>query len=366
MCKGRLIIGCFLDMENFLDSRLAECIRTIKDRIEMRQNGTITDAEGVIDLIEGDESFAQLIIAVELDEFGLNEDMERFIRELRYMEDEKPLEGVVCGIIVDGKGELYTKDAGRQLAFAISRAGGILPGKPFVEATGNLRNFDIIAQNMNARSNLEAYKRSCDDLITRVRDFEVSDYLIKMPRILAIHASSRKTSNSLALWSMVRENLEGKAEIEEIQIRNGEIWDCRGCKFEQCLHHGEKGTCFYGGHMVEKVYPAVLKCDIIVFICPNYNDSISADIMAVINRLTALFRTNDFSKKRMYAIVVSGYSGGDLVAKQIMGAINLNKNFMLPGDFALLATANTPGSINEIPDIEEKAAAFAKRILLEY
>ena len=104
----------------------------------------------------------------------------------------------------------------------------------------------------------------------------------------------------------------------------------------------------------------------IVFICPNYNDSVSADIMAVINRLTALFRTNDFSKKRMYAIVVSGYSGGDLVAKQIMGAINLNKNFMLPGDFALLATANTPGSINEIPDIEEKAAAFAKRILLEY
>lgn len=365
MCKGRLIIGCFLNMENFLESRLAGCIRQIKDRVEMRQNGTITDAEGVMELLEGDEPFSQLIIAAELDEYGLNEDVDRFIRELRLLEDEKPLEGVVCGIIVDGRGELYTKDVGRGLAFAMSRAGGILPGKPFVEATGNLRNFDIIAKNLNAASNLEAYRRCCSDLISKVRDFDLDSYRIKMPRILAVHASSRKTSNSLELWSKVRENLEGRAEIEEIQIRNGEIWDCRGCKFEQCLHHGEKGTCFYGGHMVEKVYPAVLRCDIIVFICPNYNDSVSADIMAVINRLTALFRTNDFSRKRMYAIVVSGYSGGDLVAKQLMSAINLNKNFMLPGDFALFATANTPGSINEIPDIDEKAYAFAKRILLE-
>ena len=365
MCKGRLIVACFLEPENIMDSRLAGCIREMKDRIEMRQNGTIMDADGVIDMIEGDEPFSQLIVAVELDEFGINEDVDRFIRTLRWLEDEKPLDGVVCGIIVDSKGELYTKDEGRRIAFALSRAGGILPGKPFVEATGNLRNFDIMAQNLKVRSNLEAYKRCCSDLIMKVRDFNVEDYRINMPRILAVHASSRKTSNSLELWSKVRSNLEGKAEIEEIQIRNGEIWDCRGCRFEQCLHHGEKGTCFYGGHMVEKVYPAVLKCDVIVFICPNYNDSVSADIMAVINRLTALFRTNDFSRKRVYAIVVSGYSGGDLVAKQILGAINLNKNFMLPGGFALLATANTPGSINEVPDIDEKAYAFAKRILLE-
>ena len=364
MCKGRLIVACFLDVENITESRLADNIRSVKDRVEMRQGGTITDAEGVMELIEDGEPFAQLVVSVELDKFGINEEMERFIRCLRRLEDEKPLEGVTCGIIVDGKGELYTKDAGRQLAFAMSRAGGVLPGKPFVEATGNLRNFDIIAQT-SGLSHREAYRKACSDLINKVRDFELENYRIFMPTILAIHASNRKTSNSLALWSMVKENLEGRAEIEEVQMRNGEIWDCRGCKFEQCLHHGEKGTCFYGGRMVEKVYPAVLKCDAIVFICPNYNDSVSADIMAAINRLTALFRTNDFSKKRMYAIVVSGYSGGDLVAKQILGAINLNKNFMLPGDFALLATANTPGSINEVPDILEKAEAFAKRILME-
>ena len=158
-------------------------------------------------------------------------------------------------------------------------------------------------------------------------------------------------------------HLEGSAEIEEISIRNGQVWDCRGCKYETCLHFGENSSCFYGGVMVEKVYPAIIKCDVLVLICPNYNDAVSANIMAFINRLTAVFRTNDFSRKRVYALVVSGYSGGDIVAQQIIGAINMNKNFILPAGFVLMATANDPGSILEIEEIDEQAEAFAERIL---
>ena len=58
--------------------------------------------------------------------------------------------------------------------------------------------------------------------------------------------------------------------------------------------------------MVEKVYPAIIKSDVLVLICPNYNDSVSANIMAFINRLTALFCFFYFSSKRIYAIVVCG------------------------------------------------------------
>ena len=42
----------------------------------------------------------------------------------------------------------------------------------------------------------------------------------------------------------------------------------------------------------------------------------------------------------------------------------MNKNFILPAKFALMATANNPGSILEIDDIDEQAAEFAQRILL--
>ena len=115
--------------------------------------------------------------------------------------------------------------------------------------------------------------------------------------------------------------------------------------------------------MVEKVYPAILKSNILVLICPNYNDAVSANIMAFINRLTALFRTHDFSRKRVYAIVVSGYSGGDIVARQIISAVNMNKNFILPAGFVLTETAKNPGDIFKIPGIEKRAEEFSKRII---
>jgi len=78
--------------------------------------------------------------------------------------------------------------------------------------------------------------------------------------------------------------------------------------------------------------------------------------------LTSVFRTNDFSKKKVFALVISGYSGGDIVAEQVIGAMNFNKNFILPGNFALVETANDPGTILEVEDLESKVEAFAKRI----
>ena len=54
------------------------------------------------------------------------------------------------------------------------------------------------------------------------------------------------------------------------------------------------GKCFYGGAMVENIYPAVKWADAILLLCPNYNDALSANMTAFINRLTALFRTTRF------------------------------------------------------------------------
>ena len=66
-----------------------------------------------------------------------------------------------------------------------------------------------------------------------------------------------------------------------------------------------------------------------------------------------------FSQKRVYALVVSGYSGGDIVAEQVIDAMNCNKNFALPPRFAQIETANDPNSILQCPSVEERAAAMA-------
>lgn len=41
-------------------------------------------------------------------------------------------------------------------------------------------------------------------------------------------------------------------------------------------------------------------------------------------------------------IVVSGYSGSDIVARQLLGAMCLNKTAILPPEFCLMQTAHDP------------------------
>lgn len=300
----------------------------------------------------------KLLFAVCLSEAGINLEYYRMLEYFRKYPD--CLEGAIGGVIVDGSGEMYTKALGRRLVFSANLAGCSFLGKPLVEATGSLYNFNIMSKVLGT-DQMGAYKLQVERLIHRLVDYVPAE-TEKKKRILVVHASSRKTSNSLLLWERVKAHFTEDHEIVEVSLRNGSVQDCRGCKYETCLHFGEQGGCFYGGVMTEKVYPAIIKCDALVMICPNYNDAVSANITAFINRLTSVFRTHDFSQKKVFALVISGYSGGDIVAEQVIGAMNFNKNFLLPGNFALVETANDPGTILEVEDLDTKVEAFAKRI----
>ena len=350
---------------------------SVNSRLEEVLNKAIDRSETEVEVLQSFEEFSaaaesgclkkrRLLFAAAIPASGVNLEVYKVIDYLQSKSTANKtaavLAGSVGGIIVDGDTELYTKDIGRKLIFAANLAGCSFPGKPLVEATASLNNFKVLSKLWN--TDLKgAYLKSCESLMERVWEFSAETGNNKKPHILAIHAGSHKLSNSLALWRMVTSGLEGRASIEEISVRNGQVWDCRGCKYEDCLHFGENGDCFYGGVMVEKVYPAILKCDILVLICPNYNDSVSANIMAFINRLTAVFRANDFSRKRVYAIIVSGYSGSDLVAQQIIGAININKSFALPASFSMMETANDPGDIEKADGVSARTKAFADKIL---
>ena len=300
----------------------------------------------------------RIIFAISLSEAGVNMEYYRLLEFFRARPDF--LEGAVGGIIVDGQGEFFTKALARRLAFTINAAGCTLPGRPLVEATGSLGNFHVLSKIRGVEP-IEVYSQQTEALVRKILGFEIPSEDRRL-NVLALHASQRRTSNTLLLWDKVRRGLEERADITEISLRDGAVTDCIGCKYEDCLHFGENGRCFYGGIITERVYPAILDADVLIMICPNYNDAVSANFTAFINRLTALFRAHDFSSKRIYALVVSGYSGGDIVSEQIIGALNFNKSFILPDRFAMNETANDPKSILSIPDIDEKARAFADRI----
>ena len=300
----------------------------------------------------------RILFAVPLDESGVNHGFYDLLAFLRT--HPGCLRGCVGGVLVDGPGNLYTKSVGRDLALAASLAGCAFPGRPLVEATGDLKNFTVQAKNANCDL-LGAYHLAAADLASRVLTFEHPRS--KRPNILVLHASSRATSNTLALWSRVRAELEAACDITEIGLRNGTLEDCAGCPYTTCLHFGEQGECFYGGVMVQEVYPAIREADAVVLLCPNYNDALSANLTAAVNRLTALYRTMPFHDKAVFALVVSGYSGGDIVASQVVSALNMNKGFWLPSEFCLLETANDAGTAIQLPGIEERLINFSENML---
>lgn len=115
--------------------------------------------------------------------------------------------------------------------------------------------------------------------------------------------------------------------------------------------------------MANEVYPAVLAANAVVMLCPNYNDALSANLTACINRLTALFRTVRFYDKALFGIVVSGYSGSDIVAQQLIAALNMNKTFFLPAEFCMLETANNAGTALKLDGIDERISLFAENII---
>jgi len=300
----------------------------------------------------------RLLFAVPVGTLGINMEYQRMLARLRSRPDL--LEGCAAGLIVDGGGELYTKSTAAELTLAANLAGCTFIGRPLVEGTGSLANFRVQADLL--RTDPEgAYLAAARELVERLLAF--SPVKKERPELLVLHASTRHVSNSMDLWEQVKTRVKDRCAITEIGLRNGTLSDCSGCPYTMCLHFGEQGGCFYGGVMQEEVYPAVRRADAILMVCPNYNDALSANITAFINRLTALFRQTRFYDKALFAIVVSGYSGGDIVARQLVSALNMNKSFRLPQNFALIETANDPGAALSLPGIEHRLDAFAQNIL---
>ena len=300
----------------------------------------------------------RVLFAFSLPGSGVNPDLYNLLARLR----DRPgcLRGSVGGVVIDGAGDLYTKAAGRDLLLAAHLAGCAFPGRPLAEATGSLQNFTVQARN--AGCDLEtACRLAVSDLADRVLDFAPPRRA--RPRVLALHASSRATSNTLDLWGRVRAHIEGDCEVREIGLRNGTLEDCAGCPYTTCLHFGERGGCFYGGVMVQEVFPALREADAAVLLCPNYNDALSANLTAAVNRLTALYRTASFGDKAVFAIVVSGYSGGDIVAGQVVSAMCANKGFWLPPGAILMETANDAGAALRLPGVEARLERFAENLL---
>jgi multimeric flavodoxin WrbA len=302
----------------------------------------------------------KIIFAMDLNSAGYNIPFTEMISEL-YKSKDEIFSGSTAAFLITSPSDLHVKNSAQTIAFLANQLGCRFIGHPLVEASNDLFNLMTWKKTLDLPLEdilLELSRKNGKRLIKDKR------ILSARPRILALHSSSQKTSNTLALWRMVKQHLTD-CDIEELHVENGTVLDCIGCSYKTCLHYGKQTSCFYGGIMVKEIYPAIERANAIIWVCPNYNDALSANLTAVINRLTALYRKTSFYDKSLFSIIVSGNSGSDTVARQLIGALNINKGFRLPAKFSLMANANDPGSINLIDGIDDIAKKFALNILNE-
>jgi len=299
----------------------------------------------------------KIMFAIELNDIGYDISIIEFFTKL-YSMGSNALEGSIGSILVHSCNEYGTKRVAQDIIFSANRLGCAFIGHPMVEATYSLRNFNTWKKTMDL-----SLEEICLEMCRRLskRLLKYSPIEIKNPNLLVLYSMPHKTSNTVDLWHMVSKFLTNY-NIKELQIESGEVQDCRGCAYKTCIHYAEENKCFYGGIMVKEVLPSIENADSVIWLCPNYNDAIAANLTAVINRLTVLYRKISFENKTIFGIIVSGNSGSDSIAKQLIGSLNVNKGFYLPPYFCITAIANDPRAIFEIPDIEKKAEIFAHNI----
>lgn len=343
----------YLIMPGKISDSFAEIVKITTENCQLTIIKTIKDFP--IDLRN-----KKIIFAIELDECGFNIPLFEMLLKLKERGDDSLL-GSRAVIIIQSSSELFTKSTAQKIVFLTNRMGCRFPGHPAVEATHNLDNFLTWQKTYNLPL-VEIYQEQAKELVEKLTEENLK--LINRPKILVLHSSLFKTSNTLMLWKMVKESLS-EEDIREFHVENGTVVDCRGCSYKTCIHNSEEKSCFYGGIMVKEILPAIEGADCIIWLCPNYNDAISAKLMAVVNRMTVLYKRVEFGDKTLFSIVVSGNSGSDCVVKQLIGALNINKGFRLPPYFALTATANDPGSIMNVLGIDQKAKKFAENIKRE-
>lgn len=322
---------------------------------------TAFEVNKVLSVQEKSTIVKKMLFVIELDEIGENAEASAFLRSKANIEYFK---NSIAAIVVLSSSDLYTKTYAKKWIFVTNSLGCEMIGHPLVEITGGYQNFTSWSKTVD--DSLENIAVGLvRSLVTRLAEYMPLN--LKQTKVLVLHAGHKKLSNTLMLWARIEKKLSEKLEadisIKTLHVEEGQIRDCYGCAFETCTYHAMSKSCFYGGFVVESLYPSLQEADYVVWICPNYNDAISAKLMAVINRLTALYRNMSFHEKYILAVVVSANSGNDVVASQLIGALNINKGFRLPPRFALMEMANEPGEIFNRKDIESTIDSYVNNLL---
>lgn len=307
------------------------------------------------DALLSQRPFSRVLLCASLNETGYDRHL---LDLLHRAEGARLFEDTVAGVVVESPGPLYTREAGVQLLYHANRLGARMPGRSLVEATPGLENLVPLSRPLG-KSPEDILSAQLKGLHERMG---TSRQTSAQRRLSVWTIGKPDTSATLAVWDMIRPHLNG-IEIDLLSFGQENIRDCRGCAYELCKKMGEETRCIYEDYVVKEMYPSIERSDGILILTPNYNDMLPANFVSSINRLTALFRKRKFFDKSLFSLIVTGHSGAELLSRQLIGALHINKTFALPPRFTWEVRAHNRDAVRENRELPQQAEAFAKRIV---
>lgn len=294
----------------------------------------------------------KIVLAFSLDEFGRDQTAYDFLAS-----QPDQLRSGSASLLITSPNQLYTKEFAKEIIHLLNLRGVEFPGHPVVEAISGLKNMRKWANY----SQLDLHSALIDQV--EKTGLRLAEYQPKkVEKLLVLHANSRpERSNTMKFFRQVEKQLS--IEYLDLEVLDEHVKDCAGCSYTTCGYYSSIQSCYFGGMFTDKILAQIDQAGALLLLAPNYNDALSAKMMAVVNRLSVLYRKGPFYDKYVFALVVSGNSGSDSVARQIIGAYNINKGFRLPAMFYQQAIANDPNEIFEDENLPEKSGQFARNLM---
>lgn len=292
-----------------------------------------------------------VVFTASLDRWGRDESLYHFLRR------HPDLMGLKGLLLLTSQSELFTKEYAKEAIHVLNQAGMQFIGHPVIEAIEGLKNMRKWASFENLSP-----KEALFEQLRKLGERVCNDQPLPIRKLLVLHANSRpERSNTMDFYRAVQDHLQ--VPTTQLELLDEFVQDCAGCNYRTCGYYSSIQSCYFGGHFTQNVLQGIRRSDAILLLAPNYNDAMSAKLMAVANRLSVLYREGPFYQKYVFALVVSGNSGSDSVARQIIGAYTINKGFRLPGRFYAQAIANDPGELRKQVDMAERAKLFAQNLM---
>lgn len=316
---------------------------------------------------------SKLLVALSLGEDGVSNSFTHLLSVLR--KDTNMLKGCLAGMVVETENDLYGKNASIQLAFAMNTSGCALVGRPLVEATATIQNFpedttpreevdhsDLI--EIDGSNPLAPYTNAVTLLARRIMGpgFRGKSPLTgrpDLPKMLGVHTAVEDESNAYDLWKELKHRISPFMTCSDLALRPRTATQCALCSAKL----GTDSSCLYGSPFPQEAVSAIKEADALMMICGGHHNSVHAQQLAFIHHLSALFPKKFFYEKALYTVIVSPYSGGDMVASQLISALCLNNAFYLPPKFAMLETASKSNEAISLNGIENRLDWFSHGIL---